>query len=44
MKDESDFEVWLNDNLYFKTFKILIKAKSETFKGENRQRFYALDV
>ncbi len=28
----------------FKPLKILVKAKSEQFKGENRQRFYAVDV
>lgn len=24
---ECDFEGWLNENVYFKTFKILVKAK-----------------
>lgn len=43
-RQESDFEGWLNENIYFKTFKILVKAKQETFQGVNRMRFYALDV
>ena len=43
-KSDNDYDVWLNENLFFKTFKILIKAKQETFKGDVRQRFYALDV
>lgn len=43
-KSDMDFESWLNENLLFKTFKILVKSKQETFKGESRQRFYALDV
>jgi hypothetical protein len=43
-KNENDYEVWLSENIYFKTLKVLVKAKQETFKGEQRQRFYALDV
>eukprot|EP00347_Sterkiella_histriomuscorum_P022069 403331791 len=43
-RQECDFEGWLNENVYFKTFKILVKAKSEQFKGVNRLRFYALDI
>lgn len=43
-KGDSDCEAWLNDNLFFQTYKILIRARNENFKGETRQRFYALDV
>jgi len=43
-KSESDYEQWLTQNIFFKPLKILVKAKQETFKGENRQRFYAVDV
>ena len=43
-RQECDFEGWLNEHVYFKTFKILIKAKNEMFQGVNRLRFQALDV
>ncbi len=43
-RQESDYEGWLNENVFFKTFKILLKGKQETFKGANRLRFYALDL
>ncbi|CDW83621.1 replication protein a 70 kda dna-binding subunit-like [Stylonychia lemnae] len=41
---ECDFEGWLNENIYFKTYKILVKAKNELYQGTNRIRFHALDV
>ena len=43
-RGENDFELWLNENLFYKTIKVLVKAKQENFKGEQRQRFYAVDV
>ena len=43
-KNDNDYEAWLVENIYFKPVKILIKAKHETFKGESRHRFYAVDV
>ena len=43
-KSEADYETWLQENVFYKPLRIFIKAKSEQFKGENRQRFYAIDV
>lgn len=43
-KSEQDYDEWLLKNILFKPLRILVKAKSEQFKGESRQRFYAIDV
>ena len=40
----ADYEAWLEDNVLYKPIRVLIKARQEQFKGENRQRFYAIDV
>lgn len=43
-RQECDFEGWLNENVYFKTFRVVVKAKQETYKNSHRLRFYALDI
>ncbi|TNV82512.1 hypothetical protein FGO68_gene2808 [Halteria grandinella] len=43
-RNDNDFDDWLMENILYKTIKVLVKAKQETYKGESRHRFYALDV
>jgi len=44
LRQESDFEGWLAENVFFKTFKMLVKGRAEMYNGVNRLRFYALDM
>lgn len=44
IRSESDMTQYLKENCFFRTLKVLVKAKTEVFQGQNRLRFYALDV
>ena len=43
-KSDKAYDDWLKENVFFKTFLVLVRAKNETFKGNSRLRFYAAEI